>query len=684
MTETLTKAIAVSGATGAEAHATLIQLSQAMASNRLSADEFRSVSEQLPIILDLLAASTGKARTELKDMGEAGKLTSRVMALSLLEGLDKVREMFDKTDVTIEQAWENIKTQTRFAIEEFNKSTGASKKVVEALQWMAQNMDTVTAAAKALGSMIGVYLITQIGLAAKAMVTLAVTNPWIAAAVGLTALIALMIQYKTEIGQVTEELGYMAGLQSTPVSQWTPEMKEAFRTGKSPAKAAREMAEEAARDSKASEHAVGTEMAELDRRFAIADLRAQKDPAKDKKNKGRKGRHVPTFDEAVRDLENSTVLSYSQELANAQQTEVLRVQTQVQRGLTAAEAEYVQKLVLEKTVQEQLQDAQKKSREVAQKRYDEETKAILELKKAQEEARVEAQKIYKEQLAVENRIHRGQFDGFNSEEDVRNGRRTVKDMVLGGRLSKDKGSSALHMLEIQDPNTKASRKGFLEEMNGIGKLADDVNGLFGPEGTLNQGLADAAANAIVFKQSFSSALNALGKQIQAEIISALIKAGIRMAILGATGGGDASPTAAAAQAAIGAGSAQGGYITARGKGYATGGYTGNNGRTKIAGYVHGGEHVMKADATQRIGVGNLDYMNKTGQLPGRGGVNVKIINNSGVRIEQQPGMTRDEVVLVAREEAAKTSGRTVAGNIRDPNSHVGKALRGNTNVRYQR
>jgi tape measure domain-containing protein len=685
MTETLTKAIAVSGATGAEAHATLIQLSQAMASNRLSADEFRSVSEQLPIILDLLAKSTGKLRTELKDMGEEGKLTSRVMALSLLEGLDQVRDMFDKTEVTIEQAWENIKTQTRFAVEEFNKSTGASKKVVESLQWMAQNMDTVTSAAKALGSMIGVYLITQIGLAAKAMVTLAATNPWIAAAVGLTSLIALVIQYKTEIGQVTDELGYMAGLQATPVSQWTPEMKEAFRTGKSPAKAAREMAEEAARDSKASEHTVGTEMAELDRRFAIADLRAQKDPIKDKKKGGRKGRHVPTFDEAVRDLENSTVLSYSQELANAQQTEVLRVQTQVQRQLTAAEAEYVNKLVLEKTIQEQLWDPQKKSREVAQKRYDEETKAILELKKAQEAAREEAQKIYKEQLAVENRIHRGQFDGFNSEEDVRNGRRTVKDMVLGGRLSKDKGVSALDMLEIQDPNTKTPRKEFLQEMNGIGKLADDVNGLFGPEGTLNQGLADATANAIVFGQSFKTSINALGKQIQAEIISALIKAGIRMAILGATGGGDASPTAAAALGAIGAGSAQGGYITARGKGYAAGGYTGNNGRTKIAGYVHGGEHVMKADATQRIGVGNLDYMNKTGQMPGGGGgVNVKIINNSGVRIEQQPGMTRDEVVLVAREEAAKTSGRTVAGNIRDPNSHVGKALRGNTNVRYQR
>jgi hypothetical protein len=396
--------------------------------------------------------------------------------------------------------------------------------------------------------------------------------------------------------------------------------------------------------------------------------------------KKKKGRHVPSFDEAVRSLEDDVaLLSTPEGLKRDTVKENMSIQSAIKRDLTDQEASYVQQLVKTRTELDMIADAQDAAREAAQKRYDEETKAIVALKREREEAQVEAMRIYKEQLSVENRIHREQFGSFSSEEDVRNGRRTVRDMVAGGRLSRDKGSQALEMLEIQDPNTKDPRRRWLEETNGIGKLADSVNGIFGPDGSLNQGLADATANAIVFKQSFSGALNALGKQIQAQIISTLIQAGIRMAILGASGG--ATPSAGA----IGLPASSGGAITARGKGYAVGGYTGNTGRTKIAGYVHGGEHVMRAEATQRIGVGNLDYMNKTGQIPGgRGAVNVKIINNSGVRIEQQPGMTRDEVVLIAREEGAKQSGRAVAGNIRDPNSHVSKALRGNTNVRYQR
>lgn len=679
MTETLTKAIAVSGATGAEAHATLIQLSQAMASNRLSADEFRSVSEQLPIILDLLAKSTGRARTELKDMGEDGKLTSRVMALALLEGLDDVRAQFAKTTPTIEQAWENIRTQTRFAIEEFNKATGASDKVVKALQWMANNMDTVTAAAKALGAMIGVYLITQIGQAAAAMVTLAATNPWIAAATGLAALIALMIQYKDEIKETTTELGYFAGAQVVPPGMMTEEMKEAIRTGKSPMRQARERAEYDKKEMEAAKHAVDTEMAELDRRFAIADLRNKKDDPKEKKK--RKGRHVPTFAEAVADLENDVrSASLDSQMQRDAFGQGIRIASQIQRNLTEGEMEYVATLVKEKTLLDQLDKAEQDAAEARQKRYDEETKAIVEMKRAQEEAREEAMRLYKEQLGVENRILRQQFGSFGSEEDIRNARRTVRDMVAGGRLRSDQGASAMEMLEIQDPNTKDPRKRWLEEMHGIGKLGDTVNGIFGPDGSLNQGLADAAANAIVFKQSFSGALNALGKQIQAEIISSLIQAGIRMAILGGMGGATAAPGVG-----LGVPAATGGYIHARGKGYAMGGYTGDGGRTRIAGYVHGGEGVIKANSMQTIGRPALDYMNKTGQIPGgRGAVNLKIINNSGVRIEAQQGMTREEVVLIAREESYKQSGRAVAGNIRDPNSHVGKALRGNTNVRYAR
>ncbi|MCB9993123.1 MAG: phage tail length tape measure family protein [Hyphomicrobiaceae bacterium] len=56
-------------------------------------------------------------------------------------------------------------------------------------------------------------------------------------------------------------------------------------------------------------------------------------------------------------------------------------------------------------------------------------------------------------------------------------------------------------------------------------------------------------------------------------------------------------------AALGSGIGFGSY------GFASGGYTGNLPSNRVAGIVHGGEYVLNAAATRRIGVGNLNAMN---------------------------------------------------------------------------
>lgn len=52
------------------------------------------------------------------------------------------------------------------------------------------------------------------------------------------------------------------------------------------------------------------------------------------------------------------------------------------------------------------------------------------------------------------------------------------------------------------------------------------------------------------------------------------------------------------------------------KGWSSGGYTGAGGKYTPAGVVHAGEYVIPKEATQRIGIGPLEYMRKTGKLPG--------------------------------------------------------------------
>lgn len=76
-----------------------------------------------------------------------------------------------------------------------------------------------------------------------------------------------------------------------------------------------------------------------------------------------------------------------------------------------------------------------------------------------------------------------------------------------------------------------------------------------------------------------------------------------------------------------------GIAGAMGKGFSTGGYTGNMGVNDIAGVVHGKEYVLNAAATKRIGVDNLNAMNRGA------GVGTKVIvnnySNENATVEKQ-------------------------------------------------
>jgi tape measure domain-containing protein len=68
--------------------------------------------------------------------------------------------------------------------------------------------------------------------------------------------------------------------------------------------------------------------------------------------------------------------------------------------------------------------------------------------------------------------------------------------------------------------------------------------------------------------------------------------------------------AAAAATAIAAGMANVASIRSQSTGFMTGGYTGDIARDQIAGFVHGQEFVMNAATTQRIGVSNLEALQR--------------------------------------------------------------------------
>lgn len=116
ITETLSMALQSSGASASEAAAGTLQLMQAMGAGALQGDEFRSVAENMPILLDVLSKQLGVTRGELKKMGAEGKITTEVMVKALESMGDAAKKNFDESEMTFAQATTVVKNYAKEAL----------------------------------------------------------------------------------------------------------------------------------------------------------------------------------------------------------------------------------------------------------------------------------------------------------------------------------------------------------------------------------------------------------------------------------------------------------------------------------------------------------------------------------------------------------------------------------------
>lgn len=146
-TESLTKASILSGASTQEANAALIQLSQGLASNRLSGDELRSVLEQLPFVADVIAKELGITRGELRKFGEEGKISAEAVLRAFRNAEEEIDRLFADTIPTIGQAFQVATTNFLEFLDRFDDATGSSEKVAKAIILVSENLDLVVKAA---------------------------------------------------------------------------------------------------------------------------------------------------------------------------------------------------------------------------------------------------------------------------------------------------------------------------------------------------------------------------------------------------------------------------------------------------------------------------------------------------------------------------------------------------------
>ena len=151
LTETVSKAVAVSGASAGAADAALTQFGQALGSGILRGDEFNSVMEQTPALAKAIATGLGVTTGELRNMAKDGKLTMDVLVPALERAKESVDDQFNTRILTISAAFENLNTSTVKWIGELDKSTGASEAFAKAINEIANHLTIVASLAAGAG-----------------------------------------------------------------------------------------------------------------------------------------------------------------------------------------------------------------------------------------------------------------------------------------------------------------------------------------------------------------------------------------------------------------------------------------------------------------------------------------------------------------------------------------------------
>jgi tape measure domain-containing protein len=213
-------AVALASGTSAEAASgAFLQLSQALGSGRLQGDEFRSIAEQVPGILKLVANEMGVTVGQLKQLGSEGKITSDVLINALAKGFEENKgKISELLALSPAQRFKEFKDSTQalsnaMGSELLPAIVPVVKVATELLRLFGQlpgPMKTIIAAAIGLTAAfvaLAPAISTVIGLLTAAqLAALVAAGPWIALAAGITAAAVALASYRTE----SEKIGAKA------------------------------------------------------------------------------------------------------------------------------------------------------------------------------------------------------------------------------------------------------------------------------------------------------------------------------------------------------------------------------------------------------------------------------------------------------------------------------------------
>jgi tape measure domain-containing protein len=168
VTDTINKALVISGTSAQEASGALMQLGQAFASGALRGDELNSILEGMPRVAQAIAEGMGVTVGQLRKLGEEGKLTSQEVFNALMKMSGDIQSEFAKMPPTVGQSLTVLQNAFLRFIGQLDQVTGASQAVAQAFITISQSLPAV---ASVVGGLTAAFAAHRVALLAVALAT---------------------------------------------------------------------------------------------------------------------------------------------------------------------------------------------------------------------------------------------------------------------------------------------------------------------------------------------------------------------------------------------------------------------------------------------------------------------------------------------------------------------------------
>lgn len=119
--ELLSKSFKIAGTDAQQSSAALYQLTQALGSGALQGDEFRSIRENAPMLVDAIAKTMHVSKGELKKLGAEGKITAGVIKAAVFNSAGEIETKFAQMPTTWGQMFNILKNKLIIISELFFK-----------------------------------------------------------------------------------------------------------------------------------------------------------------------------------------------------------------------------------------------------------------------------------------------------------------------------------------------------------------------------------------------------------------------------------------------------------------------------------------------------------------------------------------------------------------------------------